>query len=62
MTVKLRPIELDVLVDGKVIGKVYDCGDCWRAFLSNRRRKPLTDDYDSQEKAVNAVLHSLVRR
>lgn len=60
-TVRLRATELDVLVDGKRVGWVFDNGDCWRGFLVGRKpRRPLPD-FDTRAEAVRAVVAASAR-
>jgi hypothetical protein len=47
---------LDVYVNGKRVGTVMDCGDCWRAWLVGRRRLRAFPDYDSRGEAVKALV------
>jgi hypothetical protein len=54
--VRLKATELDVYVDGKRVGCVTDCGDCWRGLLLGRRRHRSLPDYDSRKDAVRGVV------
>jgi hypothetical protein len=54
--VRLQATELDVYVNGKRVGTVMDCGDCWRAWLVGRRRLRAFPDYDSRGEAVKALV------
>ena len=56
--VKLKATELDVFVDGRRVGSVTDCGDCWRAFLYGRlrRRGYNLPDYNTRAAAVHGIV------
>ena len=58
--VRLKATELDVFVDGIRVGFVVDCGDCWRARLTGRRRRKSLPDYDSRTEAVRGVVAATV--
>ena len=34
VTVRIKATELDVYINGVRIGRVIDCGDCWRASMT----------------------------
>jgi hypothetical protein len=58
-TVRVRATELDVYVDGDKVGRVMDCGDCWRASVDasgHRRARALKSDFDTRSEAVRAVV------
>ena len=55
--VRLKATELDVYVDGKRVGAVYDCGDCWRLRVVGRRsRRAYNLDVGTRREAVSAVV------
>ena len=56
--VTTKATELDVFVDGKKVGWIVDCGDCWRATLADRRRrlKLMNEDFDSRRAAVRRLV------
>jgi len=55
--VRLKATELDVYVDGKRVGTVIDCGDCWRLrVLGRRKRRAYNLDLDTRGEAVSAVV------
>lgn len=57
MKVKLKVTDLDVFVDGRRVGYVTDCGDCWRGSLLGRRKRRLFNrDFNSRAAAVRAVV------
>ena len=37
--VRLKATDLDVYVDGALVGAVIDCGDCWRIGVRGRRKR-----------------------
>jgi hypothetical protein len=59
-TVKTRATTLDVYVNGKRVGCVSDCGDCWRASLYDRRRRRvlMNVEYGSRSEAVRGVVNA----
>jgi hypothetical protein len=55
--VKLKATELDVYVDGRRVGSVLDCGDCWRInVLGRRKRRGYNLDLDTRGEAVAALV------
>jgi hypothetical protein len=58
--VNLKATKLDVFVNGKCVGWVTDCGDCWRTGLYGRRRRRgyKMPDYDSRMQAVRGVVEA----
>lgn len=55
--VKLKATELDVYVDGRLLGSVLDCGDCWRIHVKGRRkRRGHNLDFDNRRQAVSALV------
>jgi hypothetical protein len=56
--VKLKATELDVYVDGRRVGMVTDCGDCWRIRVDGRRKKRAYNlDFNNKREAVSGLLH-----
>jgi hypothetical protein len=60
--VRLKATELDVIVDGVRVGRVFDNGDCWRGFLAGPRRRRSLPDYDSRADAVRGVVAAATKR
>jgi hypothetical protein len=54
--VRLKATELDVYVDGKRVGWIFDNGDCWRGFLTGRRKRRYIPDVTTRSDAVRAVV------
>lgn len=55
--VKLKATTLDVFVNGKCVGEVTDCGDCWRInVLGRRKRRGYNLDFDSRSEAVSGLV------
>ena len=55
--VKLRATTLDVYVDGKCVGEVTDCGDCWRInVLGRRKRRGYNLDFETRGQAVSGLV------
>jgi hypothetical protein len=55
--VKLKATELNVYVDGRWVGTVYDCGGFWRLGVRGRRkRRAYNLDVDTRREAVEAVV------
>ena len=55
--VRLRATDLDVYVDGKCVGSVCDCGDCWRiCVLGRRKRRGYNLDFDTRSQAVSGLV------
>jgi hypothetical protein len=55
--VKLKATELDVYVNGRRVGAVLDCGDCWRINVHGRRkRRGYNLDLDTRGEAVSALV------
>lgn len=60
--VRLRATELDVLVDDVRVGRLFNNGDCWRAFLYPPRRRKSLPDYDSRSEAVRGIVAAATGR
>jgi len=55
--VKLKATCFDVYVDGRCIGVVLDCGDCWRInVLGRRKRRGYNLDFDSRREALAGLV------
>jgi hypothetical protein len=55
--VRLKATDLDVYVDGKCVGSVCDCGDCWRiCVLGRRKRRGYNLDFDTRGQAVSGLV------
>ena len=55
--VRLKATDLDVYVDGKCVGSVTDCGDCWRIrVLGRRKKRGYNRDFDTRGQAVSGLV------
>lgn len=55
--VRLKATELDVYMDGRWVGSVTDCGDCWRLSVRGRRkRRGYNLDFDTRQTAVRRLI------
>ena len=55
--VRLKATELDVWLNGRNVGTIYDCGGFWRiAIRGRRKRRGYNLDLDTRAQAVRAVV------
>ena len=55
--VRLKATTLDVYVNGRRVGEVTDCGDCWRIRVRGRRkRRGYNLDFDTRGQAVSGLV------
>ena len=50
------PVDEDVFVCMRLVGRVFDCGDCYRVTPADKRRtRVYAENYDTRELAIAAL-------